>query len=100
MSASVRAGCHSVSHSGGLRARGGRHAEKRELALDHVPGGRWTGNLTTMLDGAAPLYERTLVESERVLGPDHPGTLGSRNNLAAAYQAVGRTTEAEALQVH
>jgi len=25
----------------------------------------------------------------RVLGPDHPGTLGSRNNLALAYEDAG-----------
>jgi DNA-binding transcriptional MocR family regulator len=34
---------------------------------------------------------------ERVLGPDHPDTLTSRNNLALAYQAVGRHDEAEEL---
>jgi hypothetical protein len=28
------------------------------------------------------------------LGPDHPETLGSRNNLANSYQAAGRTSEA------
>jgi hypothetical protein len=32
-----------------------------------------------------------------VLGPDHPGTLNSRSNLAVAYQAAGRTDEAVAL---
>ncbi len=30
----------------------------------------------------------------RVLGPDHPDTLQSRNNLAAAYVAAGRAAEA------
>ena len=34
---------------------------------------------------------------ERVLGPDHPNTLNSRNNLANAYQAAGRTEEAISL---
>jgi tetratricopeptide (TPR) repeat protein len=29
-----------------------------------------------------------------VLGPDHPEILVSRNNLALAYQAAGRATEA------
>jgi len=29
-----------------------------------------------------------------VLRPDHPGTLTSRNNLAAAYRAAGRAAEA------
>jgi hypothetical protein len=32
--------------------------------------------------------------SRRVLGPDHPDTLASRNNLTAAYQAAGRASEA------
>ena len=31
---------------------------------------------------------------ERVLGRDHPGTLTTRNNLAAAYRAAGRLGEA------
>ena len=32
---------------------------------------------------ALPLYERTLADCERVLGPDHPDTLASQGNLAA-----------------
>ena len=32
-----------------------------------------------------------------MLGPDHPGTLTSRNNLALAYQEAGRAAEAIAL---
>ena len=40
---------------------------------------------------AIPLHEQTLAAFERVLGPDHPDTLASRNNLALAYQAAGRT---------
>ena len=43
---------------------------------------------------AIPLHEQTLADRERVLGPDHPDTLASRNNLAVAYQAAGRTAEA------
>ena len=38
--------------------------------------------------------EATLTARERVLGPDHPDTLASRNNLALGYQAVGRHGEA------
>ena len=34
---------------------------------------------------------------ESKLGPDHPDTLASRNNLATAYRAAGRTAEAIAL---
>ena len=32
-----------------------------------------------------------------MLGPDHPSTLTSRNNLAVAYRAAGRAAEAVSL---
>ena len=35
--------------------------------------------------------EPLAADCERVLGPDHPDTLASRNNLANAYVAAGRT---------
>ena len=38
---------------------------------------------------AAGYLQRALAGCERVLGEDHPDTLASRNNLAAAYQAAG-----------
>ena len=37
----------------------------------------------------SPLHEATLTDIERVLGPDHPDTLASRNNLAYAYESAG-----------
>ncbi|MFF2064734.1 tetratricopeptide repeat protein, partial [Streptomyces sp. NPDC058200] len=40
---------------------------------------------------AVDLFQPTLADHERVLGPDHPHTLNSRNNLAAARAAVART---------
>jgi hypothetical protein len=43
---------------------------------------------------ALPLYERTLADCERILGPGHPDTLASRGNLAHAYHTAGRLTEA------
>src|SRR5208282_5104196 len=43
---------------------------------------------------AIALHERTLADRERVLGPDHPNTLQSRDNLATAYQEVERATGA------
>jgi tetratricopeptide (TPR) repeat protein len=43
---------------------------------------------------AIQVGEPLLADYERVLGPDHPGTLTSRNNLAAAYRATGRAGEA------
>ena len=38
--------------------------------------------------GEAIPYERNLADSERVLGADHPDTLASRGDLAAAYVLV------------
>jgi hypothetical protein len=43
---------------------------------------------------AITLFEQNLADRERVRGADHPVTLASRNRLAAAYQAAGRTAEA------
>lgn len=37
---------------------------------------------------AIPLFERTLADCERVLGADHPDTLSSRHNLAAARRRL------------
>jgi tetratricopeptide (TPR) repeat protein len=42
--------------------------------------------------------EAVAADSARMLGPDHPDTLASWNNLAIAYQEVGRT--AEAIRLH
>ena len=41
--------------------------------------------------------ERLVAASERVLGPDHLDTLGSRSNLANAYRAAGRLDESISL---
>ncbi len=38
--------------------------------------------------------EQLTADLERALGPDHPGTLNSRNSLAAAYRAAGRADDA------
>ena len=40
------------------------------------------------------LGEALTVDLERMLGPDHPDTLTSRDNLATAYQDASRITEA------
>jgi hypothetical protein len=37
---------------------------------------------------AIAVGEPLAVDSERVLGSDHPGTLASQNNLASARRAV------------
>ena len=46
---------------------------------------------------AVAVGEPLAADFERLLGPDHADTLGSRNNLAAAYQAAGRLAEAVVL---
>ena len=51
-------------------------------------------NLGDSTAQAIVIGERLVADQERVLGPDHPDTLASRNNLALAYQAAGRTDEA------
>ena len=38
---------------------------------------------------ALPLYQRALKIREKALGPEHPDTATSLNNLAALYQAMG-----------
>src|SRR5262249_31295346 len=41
------------------------------------------------LAGARPLFERALAVREKALGPEHPGTAESLNNLAVLPQAEG-----------
>jgi hypothetical protein len=43
---------------------------------------------------AITVGEHLAADHDRVLGPDHPDTLASRNNLAEVYRAAGRTGEA------
>jgi Tetratricopeptide repeat len=49
------------------------------------------------LTSAIPLYERTVADCERVLGPHHEDTLTSRCNLAHAYYTARRQAEAVAV---
>ena len=45
-------------------------------------------------DQALPLYRRALKIREKVLGPEHPDTATSLNNLAMLYQAMGAYEQA------
>ncbi len=47
---------------------------------------------------ALPLHERALAISETALGPGHPGTAISLNNLAATYRELGRAADAVFLE--
>ena len=46
---------------------------------------------------AEPLYKRALAIREKTLGPDHPDTAQSLNNLAALYDSQGQYVQAEPL---
>ncbi|MCX5814083.1 MAG: tetratricopeptide repeat-containing protein, partial [Proteobacteria bacterium] len=48
-------------------------------------------------DKALPLAQESLAIREQTLGPDHPDTAKSLNNLAEIYRSIGRYTEAEPL---
>jgi tetratricopeptide (TPR) repeat protein len=46
-------------------------------------------NVLHLPQTASILLEHLVVQAESVLGPDHPDTLASRNNLADAYESAG-----------
>jgi tetratricopeptide (TPR) repeat protein len=46
---------------------------------------------------AIPLAEELVAMNKRTLGPDHPSTVTSLNNLAALYRAMGAYEKAEPL---
>ncbi len=54
-----------------------RSISRNNLAVAYQAAGR--------TDEAIKMHEATLKQQESKLGPDHPDTLTSRNNLAAAY---------------
>ncbi|MGQ9870315.1 tetratricopeptide repeat protein [Leptodesmis sp.] len=55
------------------------------------------GELQKRYGEAEVLYLRSLSIREQQLGPDHPDTVTSLNNLATLYCSMGRYTEAEPL---
>ena len=73
-------------------------ADDRGLAASRLL--NQTGTLAQYLgdySAAEPLYRRALAGRERALGPDHPDTLLSVNNLAYLLQAKGDVAAAEPL---
>jgi hypothetical protein len=60
----------------------------RCLVLDHLI------ELGDSATQAIAVGEPLAADLERLLGPDHPRTLNTRNRLAVAYQNAGRATEA------
>jgi tetratricopeptide (TPR) repeat protein len=59
----------------------------RQWALYHL------NDLGDSAAQAIAVGEPLVEDTGRVLGPDHPSTLHSRNNLAAAYRSAGRAAE-------
>jgi hypothetical protein len=51
-------------------------------------------------DEAEALQRHVLKVQERVVGPEHPDTLGTRHNLSISLSGLGKHPEAEALQRH
>jgi tetratricopeptide repeat protein len=89
---------HAVADLAGLRlprAGPGRHPPQHP-GLPQQP--RQSYQTAGRLDEAIPLFERTRTDAAQILGDTHPDTLGSRNNLAEAYQAAGRLAEAGMLR--
>jgi tetratricopeptide (TPR) repeat protein len=74
-----------------------------DFGLDSVAAARLLNQSGYYLDGRAryeeaePLHQRALAIWEKALGPDHPDTAASLNNLAALYHNQGRYGEAEPL---
>ena len=93
------------------RGREVRHAKRPAVPGGALPGGPWGrggGRAGTPLEEASrlnqqavelyqagryqealPLQQRSLEIYEQALGPEHPDTCTSLNNLAGLYQAMG-----------
>ncbi|MFE1595774.1 tetratricopeptide repeat protein [Nocardia sp. NPDC058705] len=70
-------------------------SETTALVLSWRSRGIW--DLTTLgrnLRELIDMSSTTVADCERVLGPDHPNTLTSRNNLASAYRSAGQLDKA------
>ena len=78
------------------RCQSGSDLDRRMIRL------RWwaavfLGRLGDSTAQAIVLGEQLVADQERVLGPDHPDTLTSRDNLASDYGDAGRLDEAISL---
>ena len=78
---------HPGRKAAGPRPRPPRHPHQPQQPRRRLPDAGRTAD-------AIALHEATLAARQRVLGPDHPDTLTSRNNLAAAYSTPGAHAEA------
>ena len=83
--ADVRAGSRRPGMGTGRKAPGYAGCPRR-------PGRRVPGRGRP--EHALPVYEQTLADLERGLGPGHPDTLAARAGLAQAYHTVGKLKQA------
>src|ERR1019366_5295094 len=80
----------------------GRSSADSASVRSSQPEPDWSRELRDMVRAgrtaeAVALLEETPADRERVVGADHPDTLATRGDLAAAYREAGRTAEAIAV---
>ena len=73
------------------------HGDRGERTLDVIMTYGVFLKLLGRVGEAEPLYREALVGRKRILGKDHPETLGSINNLAALLYEQGKYDQAEPL---
>jgi tetratricopeptide (TPR) repeat protein len=64
---------------------------------NHLERNKFRAEARKLYEQGRQLHEETLARRQAVLGPEHPDTLGSRNNLANAYTDLGLYSEARPL---
>ena len=70
---------------------------ERPAAKALIDAGQYRQSALASYAEARPLYERALAINERVLGPEHPGTAMSLNNLASLLRNQGELASARSL---
>ena len=94
-------GAELVAHALAVWQSGVYATDRQAITPDALPPyaylGAWAVRhlvATADLSRAIRAGHSVLADSERVLGPDHPDTLSSRNNLAYAYESAGQLEKA------
>ncbi|MFD9374173.1 FxSxx-COOH system tetratricopeptide repeat protein [Streptomyces sp. NPDC059999] len=82
-----------LPHTDALTSRHGPDQDTQHtgIALAHAAAHRLEQGATA---AAVPAFERVVSIYERLLGRDHPDTLGARNNLGKAHDAAGSVNRA------
>ena len=66
-----------------------RRRELGVIEVGHGSAASWAYQAAGRTDEAIALHEQTLAAMERTLGPDHPSTVSSRNNLGHGLPGRG-----------